>query len=75
MRKLILGVLLVLETSSLYAQQNNNNGQQQGQQQGQQPGKASEIDPANVMAAIGLVGGTALIIRARCKGIGNANKV
>ena len=73
MRKLILGVLLFLATSSVYAQ--NNNGQQPGQQPGQQQGKASEIDPANVMAAIGLVGGTALIIRARCKGIGNANKV
>ena len=68
MRKLILGVLLVLETLPLYAQQNK-------QQQGQQQGKASEIDPTNVIAAIGLVGGTALIIRARRKGIGNANKV
>jgi len=72
MRKLILGLLLVLATSSVYAQnqggQGNNNNQQQ-------QGKASEIDPANVMAAIGLVGGTALIIRARRKGIVNATKV
>jgi hypothetical protein len=72
MRKLILGVLLFLATSSVYAQNQNGQGNNNN---GQQPGKASEIDPANVMAAIGLVGGTALIIRARCKGIGNANKV
>ena len=70
MRKLILGVLLVLATSPVYAQQNNQNQNGQGNK-----GKASEIDPTNVIAAIGLVGGTALIIRARRKGIGNANKV
>ena len=68
MRKLILGVLLVLATSSVYAQNQNGQGQNQN-------GKASEIDPANVMAAIGLVGGTALIIRARRKERVNANNV
>jgi len=68
MRKLILGVLLVLATSSVYAQNQNGQGQNQN-------GKASEIDLANVMAAIGLVGGTALIIRARRKERVNANNV
>jgi len=68
MRKLILGVLLVLATSSVYAQNQNGQGQNQN-------GQASEIDLANVMAAIGLVGGTALIIRARRKERVNANNV
>jgi hypothetical protein len=75
MRKLILGVLLVLATSSVYAQNQNGQGQNQNGQGQNQNGKASEIDLANVMAAIGLVGGTALIIRARRKERVNANNV
>ena len=62
MRKLILGMLLVFGTSAVYPQQQGNQNQNQNQNQ-----KAPEIDLTNVVPAVALLGGTALIIRARRK--------
>ena len=65
MRKLIVGILLVLGTPPVYAQTATTNQTQSPQK----PKKATapEIDVATVVTAIALLGGTVLVIRGRRK--------
>jgi len=64
MQRFILGVLLVLGTSTVLMATPGNQG---GQGQQGQPVQAVEVAPTYAPGAIALLGGTALIIRGRRK--------